>query len=59
MKVTVIAAGFDAERAVPRRPLVGLEEPASTERRTTLTEPDESPDPEDDDDLEIPGFVRG
>ena len=59
MKVTVIAAGFDSERGGTRRPLAGIEEPASIERPIPSPDSADSPDPEDDDDLEIPGFVQG
>lgn len=56
MKVTVIAAGFDAE-GVGRRPFTGFEEARPADR--AVESPDISPDGDDEDDLEIPGFVQG
>ncbi len=59
MKVTVIAAGFDSESTTTRRPLAGLGESTPPERSLPRADSEDSPDPEDDDDLEIPGFVQG
>jgi cell division protein FtsZ len=59
MKVTVIAAGFDSETTATRRPLAGIEEPTRPERSLPRADSADSPEPDDDDDLEIPGFVQG
>ncbi len=62
MKVTVIAAGFDRERAGSSRLTAALdstlpvEEPPAEEAAES---PDEPTPPDDDDGLEIPGFVQG
>ncbi len=58
MKVTVIAAGFDRERATARRSLTGFDEG----RRVGAAESrddDVAADEPDTDDLDIPGFVQG
>ena len=60
MKVTVIAAGFDRERSGSRRPLLGIEESGSSFGSPDADDSSGSPDDDQDDDgLEIPGFVQG
>ena len=59
MKVTVIAAGFDSERGGTRRPLAGIDDSTAAELPTPPVNAEESPEPDGDDDLEIPGFVQG
>jgi len=60
MKVTVIAAGFDRERASSvRRQLEEAAEDAAFEPPVEDLEPFEGPDEGSGDDLDIPGFVQG
>ena len=59
MKVTVIAAGFDRERAGSRKPLLGIEESEPVAEDGSESEPAPAVEDEGGDDMEIPGFVQG